>query len=119
MPLVKNPICIILTQNIKNLEMFHECKTAAKLLELPFLSAIGVIFQIFIKDISGNISFTPESYKSKINQKPQFLSTHLANFWYFTISRHVSIGNLLNFGPSPPQKTFQVLDHCVANSLNS
>ena len=50
--------------------------------------------------------------KSKLNQKPQFLSTLLANFWYFTISRHVPNGNLLNFGPSPPQKTFQVLDLC-------
>ena len=56
----------------------------------------------------------PKFLKSKLNQKPQFLPTLLANFWYFTISRHVSNGNLLNFGPSPPQKTFQVLDHCAA-----
>ena len=55
--------------------------------------------------------------KSKLNQKPQFLSTLLANFWYFTISRHVPNGNLLNFGPSPPQKTLAFLDLCEMHQI--
>ena len=61
----------------------------------------------------------PKFLKSKLNQKPQFPPTLLPNFWYFTISRHGFNGNWLNFGQSPPQKTFRLLDHCESVRYHS
>ena len=72
----------------------------------------AICMQLDIKPSKGTQVFL----KSKLNQKPQFLSTLLANFWYFAISGHSFYGNLSNFGPSPPQKTFRVLDHCVSST---
>ena len=54
----------------------------------------------------------PTSSKSKIIQKPQFLSTLFSNFWYFRLSTYVSNGKWPNFGWSPLWKTFLILDHC-------
>ena len=56
---------------------------------------------------------TPNSLKSKLNQKPQFPPTLLANFWYFDIRTYVSNGKWQKFGQSPLWKTFLLLDHCV------
>ena len=52
--------------------------------------------------------------KSKIIQKPQFLSTLLANFCYLSITKLVSDGKWPNFGHSPLWKTFLILEHSVS-----
>ena len=53
---------------------------------------------------------TPNSLKSKLNQKPQFPSTLLANFWYLTITKLVSNGKWPYLGLAPLWKTFWFLE---------